>query len=188
MLTCYTVAAFEACTYMNTNNLVPIGGACKYWYNAQGGINYGSKLSLDLPRSKNRKTLTIDCSLQGRFWPHWNYSLLHLNMDLMTRVRARLEAKWMSLSDIMKWDTRMISSPHVYSNFRSCVVRSKCDNAAITPCFSTLIAIHWLAISFVHRKMIDLISSLRLHTSISDVFIAFGACHLVWPWRRHTSY
>lgn len=28
---------------MNTKNLVPVGGACKYWYNAQGGINYGSK-------------------------------------------------------------------------------------------------------------------------------------------------
>ncbi|GAB7334592.1 hypothetical protein MBLNU13_g06564t1 [Cladosporium sp. NU13] len=36
------LAAFEACTYMNTNNLVPVGGACKYWYNAQGGINYGT--------------------------------------------------------------------------------------------------------------------------------------------------
>lgn len=63
ILTCYTVAAFEACTYMNTNNLVPVGGACKYWYNAQGGINHGSKISLDLSSSKSCKTLTVDGSL-----------------------------------------------------------------------------------------------------------------------------
>lgn len=37
------VAAFEACTYMNTNNLVPVGNGCRFWTNGQGGIHYGGK-------------------------------------------------------------------------------------------------------------------------------------------------
>ncbi|KAI6753927.1 hypothetical protein HG530_013103 [Fusarium avenaceum] len=36
------LAAFEACTYMNTNNLVPVGNGCRFWTNGQGGIHYGA--------------------------------------------------------------------------------------------------------------------------------------------------
>lgn len=42
-LTSCLVAAFEACTYMNTNNLVPVGNGCRFWTNGQGGIHYGGK-------------------------------------------------------------------------------------------------------------------------------------------------
>ncbi|KAM0232486.1 hypothetical protein ACHAP5_010711 [Fusarium lateritium] len=31
----------EACTYRNTNNVVPNGGGCRYWTNASGGIFNG---------------------------------------------------------------------------------------------------------------------------------------------------
>ncbi|KAI9150069.1 hypothetical protein HJFPF1_09823 [Paramyrothecium foliicola] len=40
----YTINGYgvwEACTYRNTNNLVPVGGGCRYWTNANGGIYSG---------------------------------------------------------------------------------------------------------------------------------------------------
>jgi hypothetical protein len=40
-----TVAAFEACTYINPNKLVPVGDGGRYWTNGQGGIHSGSKIS-----------------------------------------------------------------------------------------------------------------------------------------------
>jgi hypothetical protein len=90
-LICYTVGAVEACTYRNTNNLVPVGGACKYWYNAQGGINHGSRCYRFLLRSRGCKTLTVDRSLQGRCRSHWNCAQMLLSGYLSILMCGKLK-------------------------------------------------------------------------------------------------